>query len=47
MWMQKETELLGRTDYEFYPQELCAKYAEDDRQVIESGKPILELSELP
>lgn len=43
---KSETELLGRTDYEFYPQELCAKYAEDDRQVIESGKPILELSEL-
>ena len=43
---EREEDLLGKTDYEFYPQELCAKYAEDDRQVIESGKPILELSEL-
>ncbi|MCH2207129.1 MAG: AraC family transcriptional regulator [Lentisphaerales bacterium] len=41
-----EEELIGKTDYEFYPQELCAKYAEDDRLIIESGQPILELSEL-
>ena len=41
-----EEDLLGKTDYEFYPQELCAKYAEDDRKVLETGEPILELSEL-
>jgi len=41
-----ESELLGKTDYDFYPQELCAKYAEDDRKVLETGEPILELSEL-
>ncbi|MCM8535868.1 MAG: AraC family transcriptional regulator [Lentisphaeraceae bacterium] len=43
---QSEEELLGKTDYDFYPQELCAKYAEDDRLIIESGESILELSEL-
>ena len=43
---ETEGELLGKTDYDFYPQELCAKYAEDDRKVIESGEPIIELSEL-
>ena len=41
-----EEELLGKTDYEFYPQELCAKYAEDDRRILETGEAILELSEL-
>ena len=44
--LSTEEELLGRTDYDFYPQELCMKYAEDDRRIIASGEPILELSEL-
>jgi AraC-like DNA-binding protein len=43
---ERETDLLGRTDYEFYPQELCAKYAEDDKKVIDSEVAVLELSEL-
>ncbi|NQZ58905.1 MAG: AraC family transcriptional regulator [Lentisphaeraceae bacterium] len=41
-----EEELIGKTDYDFYPPDLSAKYAEDDRQVIESGEATLELSEL-
>ena len=39
-------ELLGRTDFEFYPEELCMQYAESDRKVTQTGTPILDLSEL-
>ena len=31
-------EIVGRTDYEFYPRELAEKYRADDRTVIETGK---------
>ena len=31
-------EIVGRTDYEFYPRELAEKYRADDRKVIETGK---------
>ncbi len=31
-------EIVGRTDFDFFPPELAAKYQRDDRQVIETGK---------
>jgi PAS domain S-box-containing protein len=34
----KTDEIIGRTDYEFYPRKLAEKYRADDRRVIESGK---------
>jgi sigma-B regulation protein RsbU (phosphoserine phosphatase) len=30
-------EILGKTDFDFFPPELAAKYQRDDRQVMESG----------
>ena len=30
-------EIVGKTDYEFYPKELAEKYRADDRRIIESG----------
>ncbi len=37
-------EITGKTDYDFYPQELAEKYREDDRKVVKSGK-IIEVEE--
>ncbi len=31
-------EVLGRTDFDFYPKELAEKYRQDDRRVVETGK---------
>ncbi len=31
-------EILGKTDYDFYPEELAAKYRRDDQRVAESGE---------
>ena len=32
-------ELLGKTDFDFYPKDLAEKYRKDDIRIIESGKP--------
>jgi PAS domain S-box-containing protein len=34
----EDEEILGRTDYDFYPKKLADKYRADDRRVIESGQ---------
>ena len=31
-------EILGKTDFDFYPRDLAEKYRRDDRRVIESGQ---------
>lgn len=41
-----ENELIGRTDYDFFPFDLAEKYVTDDRQVMESGVGIAEMVEL-
>ena len=33
----KPDEIVGKTDYDFYPKELAEKYRADDKRVIESG----------
>ena len=35
-----QDELVGKTDYDFYPPELAKKYQEDDKYVIQTGKTI-------
>ena len=32
-------EIVGKTDFDFFPKELAEKYQRDDRKVIETGKP--------
>jgi len=32
-------EILGKTDYDFFPSELAEKYQRDDRRVMQTGKP--------
>jgi len=38
-------ELLGKTDFDFFPQELAAKYYADEQAIFQSGQPVLELEE--
>jgi PAS domain S-box-containing protein len=37
----REAEILGRTDFDFHPPALAAQYVEEDRKVMESGRPLL------
>jgi PAS domain S-box-containing protein len=38
-------DLLGKTDFDFYPKDLAAKYDADGQKVIESGKPLVNREE--
>lgn len=39
-------ELIGKTDFDFFPSYMIAHYAEDDARVMKSGQPILRRIEL-
>ena len=38
-------ELIGKTDFDFYPQELAAQYYADEQEVIRSGQPMINREE--
>jgi PAS domain S-box-containing protein len=38
-------DLVGKTDFDFFPKELAAKYYEDEQKVIRSGQPLLNREE--
>jgi phosphoserine phosphatase RsbU/P len=38
-------EIIGKTDFDFFPPELAAKYQQDDRRVMESGVPFETIEE--
>ncbi len=38
-------EILGKTDYDFYPEELAAKYRRDDQRVAETGELFEDIEE--
>jgi PAS domain S-box-containing protein len=38
-------DIIGKTDFDFYPQELARKYWEDDRKVIESGQRVEQIEQ--
>lgn len=44
--LESEEELIGKTDVDFFPSYMIDHYAEDDAQVMRSGKPILRRVEL-
>jgi len=44
--LASEAELLGKTDYDFFPSYMIDQYARDDAQVMESGEPTLRRIEL-
>jgi PAS domain S-box-containing protein len=39
-------ELIGKTDFDFYPQELAAQYNADEREMMRSGQPLGNREEL-
>lgn len=40
---ESSEDLLGKSDYEIFDRELARKYTEDDRLVLKSGEPIVNL----
>ncbi len=42
----RKSEVLGKTDWDFYPEEIAREIIQDDRSVIESGKPIVNKLEV-
>ena len=38
-------EVVGKTDFDFFPQELAAQYFADEQQVIQSGQPLINREE--
>ncbi len=38
-------DLVGKTDFDFYPGELATKYFDDERAIIQSGQPLLQQEE--
>ena len=43
---QHEHEIIGKTDYDFFPISLAEKFIADDKKVMTSGTPIVDLTEL-
>lgn len=39
-------QVIGKTDYDFFPIDLAEKYRVDDRRVVDTAAPILNMSEL-
>lgn len=46
MGLKSLDELIGKTDFDFFPSYMIAHYVADDQQVMTSGKPILRKIEL-
>ena len=44
--LRDEREMIGKTDYDLHPRGHAEKYRIDDRRVMESGKPMLNIVEL-
>ena len=42
---RKLDEIVGKTDFDFFPRELAEKYQRDDRRVMETGKPYQTVEE--
>jgi len=38
-------DIVGKTDFDFFPEEMAAKYQRDDRRVLETGKPLEAVEE--
>ncbi len=38
-------ELVGKTDFDFFPEELAARYRQDELEIIQSGQPMLNVVE--
>ena len=43
---KSESEVIGKTDFDFFPKDMAEKYVKDDRKVVETGLPIINMPEL-
>ena len=43
--VKSESDILGKTDFDFYPKELAEGFFADDQSVLQSGKPVLNREE--
>jgi two-component system cell cycle sensor histidine kinase/response regulator CckA len=46
MGASSEAEVLGKTDFDFYPRDLAVAFHADDQNVIQSGQPVLHHEEM-
>ena len=44
--VSSEKEALGKTDFDFFPKDFAKGYREDERRVIDSGRPLLGKEEI-
>jgi len=44
--LSHESDIIGKTDFDFVPYSLAEKYRKDDNNIIETGKPMLNILEL-
>ncbi len=44
--LQREDEIVGTTDYEFFPREIADNFARDDRRIFETGEPQIDRLEI-
>jgi AraC-like DNA-binding protein len=42
----RKSDVLGKTDWDFYPEEIAKEIIQDDRSVIETGRPIINKVEV-
>ncbi len=45
MGIEPPDELIGKTDFDFYPQEMACGFRKDERRVIETGEPVIHQEE--
>lgn len=43
--VEKQSDIMGKTVFDIYPQELAEKFAAADRQVVETGQPFIDTAE--
>ena len=43
---KSEEEVIGKTDFDFFPKDMAEKYVKDDQRVIETGQAIINMPEL-
>lgn len=44
--LRNEDEIAGATDHDFFPREIADSFARDDRQVLNSGQPLIDRLEI-
>lgn len=46
MGVSKPEELIGKTDFDFYPEEYASGFYRDEQQIVKTGKPIINKEEI-